>query len=181
MTPIKAMMNINNIVPAYVKMGFDVQPFIDDNFESAGEITSAMLYNEYNLILGKGLKESDLIIFNPADYGANFPEDGIYTSKNMLKNNPDLVKKFVNASIQGWKYAVDNPDETVEILMKNKSTDKNHQLKMLKTISSSIKVGGNISPLLNKKDYDFVYKTLKENGVLGKKEINFNEFYNEIK
>ncbi|HOV12890.1 MAG TPA: ABC transporter substrate-binding protein, partial [Spirochaetota bacterium] len=171
MTPIKAMMKINDVKPIYIKMGFDVQPFIDDKFDMAGEITSAMLYNEYNLILSKGLKESDLLIFNPADFGANFPEDGIYTTKDILKNKPDVVKKFVTASIQGWKYAIDNPDEAVEILLKNQAVDKSHQMKMLKTISSSIKVGGTVSSSLNKKDYDFVYNTLKENEMLGKKEV----------
>ena len=179
--PVRAMMSINNLQPTYIKMGFDVTPFVEDKFDLAGEVTSAMLYNEYNTIVSKGVAEKDLLVFNPADYGANFPEDGIYASINIIKSNPAMVKKFIQASIEGWDYAFKNPNETADILIKNGATDKAHQIKMLNSISSSFKRDKKISTLLEKKDFDFVYKTLKESQLLGKKEISYKDFFINIK
>ena len=179
--PIKAMMSINSIQPTYIKIGFDVQPFVEDKYDLAGEITSAMLYNEYNQILSKGIKEANLLVFNPADYGANFPEDGIYASKDMVKAKPETVKKFILASVEGWKYSFENPSETADILLKNGAIDKNHQIKMLNSIAISVKKGNNISTILEKKDFDFVLKTLKDSQLLGKKELKYNDFFINIK
>ena len=37
-----------------------------------------MWYNEYHLILNAGVNPEELTTFPMADYGMNFPEDGIY-------------------------------------------------------------------------------------------------------
>ena len=43
------------------------------------------------------------------------------TNDNMIKNNPSLVRRFVKASIRGWKEAMKpgNIDEAVSIAIKN--------------------------------------------------------------
>jgi ABC-type nitrate/sulfonate/bicarbonate transport system substrate-binding protein len=48
------------------------------------------------------------------DYGANFVTMTLITSDNTAKNNPDLVKKFVRATDKGLKYAVANPEKSVD-------------------------------------------------------------------
>ncbi len=42
------------------------------------DVASAMWYNEYHLLLEAGLNPKELSAFFLADYGFNFPEDGIY-------------------------------------------------------------------------------------------------------
>ena len=56
----------------------------------------------------KGVKLNRL---HPADFGLNFYGDTLYTQKSFLKENPELVKRFVEASISGWEYALKNKRE----------------------------------------------------------------------
>lgn len=40
----------------------------------------------------------------------------LITSDETIKNDPELVKKFMNATAKGYKFAIDNPKESAEIL-----------------------------------------------------------------
>ena len=40
----------------------------------------------------------------------------IFASNAFLKENPDLVKKFIAASLKGWSFALDNPAQAVKDL-----------------------------------------------------------------
>ncbi len=61
-------------------------------------------------------------IFTPRSSGIDFYGDNLFTSETMLKKNPETVKKFLNASLRGWRYALDNTDETIK-LIRNKYSD----------------------------------------------------------
>ncbi|MBI5539053.1 MAG: ABC transporter substrate-binding protein [Bacteroidia bacterium] len=52
----------------------------------------------------------------PRNYGVNFYSDCLFTSKEEVDNHPDRVRKFRNASIKGWKYALDHPEEIINII-----------------------------------------------------------------
>lgn len=80
-------------------------------------VASAMWYNEYHLLLNTGLNEDELIFFHYDDYGLSFPEDGIYVLEETLRNDPELCKGFVRASIDGWKYAFEHPEEALDVVM----------------------------------------------------------------
>ena len=42
---------------------------------------------------------------------------GIITNDKTIKNNPDLVKKFTQATQKGYEYAYANPDDAAQILV----------------------------------------------------------------
>ncbi len=52
----------------------------------------------------------------PADYGIGGYEGLVITTESTITEDPDLVKRFVQASYNGWRYALENPDEAAEIL-----------------------------------------------------------------
>lgn len=58
--------------------------------------------------------------FTEPDYGVpgNGDAIGIITSDKMIKEKPDLVRKFVQASQKGYEYAYANPDDAASILVK---------------------------------------------------------------
>lgn len=71
-------------------------------------------------------------IINPTDYGINFYGDTLFTTEDMIKNNPDLVRRFVRATLQGWEYAYSNPDEAVNYtLMYSDQLKRNHETAMM--------------------------------------------------
>ncbi len=40
----------------------------------------------------------------------------------MINSDPEIVEKFKRASLKGWKYAMSNQNEIIEIIMKNYNT-----------------------------------------------------------
>src|SRR3954471_14058532 len=59
---------------------------------------------------------AQLDVYRFADYGVPTVSTSIFASSDFLKSNPDLVKKFVAASLKGWSFAIDNPDKAVKDL-----------------------------------------------------------------
>ena len=51
-----------------------------------------------------------------ADYGVPTVSTSIFASETYLKDNAEVVKKFVAASLKGWSFAIDNPEKSVKDL-----------------------------------------------------------------
>ncbi|MCP4107214.1 MAG: ABC transporter substrate-binding protein [Desulfobacteraceae bacterium] len=122
-----------------IPQGFTIKPFLNGEID----VASAMRYNEYKQILDAGISEKDLKIFDFSELGMNLPEDGLYVRENFLKNNPEICRKVVAATVKGWKYAFAHKNETVslitEIAGKNDhKTTKNKQRWMLDVVESLI-------------------------------------------
>jgi NitT/TauT family transport system substrate-binding protein len=96
-----------------LKQGFNVDPLL----QKQAACVSAMTYNEYGQILDGGLKPEDLLVFNYRDEGVGMLEDGLYVLEDKLADPAfkDEMVRFVRASMKGWKYAVENPDEAAQI------------------------------------------------------------------
>ena len=139
------------------------------------DAASAMWYNEYHMILNAGLDADELTTFFLADHGMNSPEDGIYCIEETFRKNPSACCDFVRASIEGWKYAFDNMQEALDIVMKyvseaNVPTNKIHQKWMLERMKDLIMPPGEVIPIgtLALESYDQVALELKRNGLIDK-------------
>ncbi len=82
------------------------------------DVTSAMWFNEYHTILDSGIDPDELNVIFLRDQGMNFLEDGIYTMEKTVHKDPALATAFVTASLEGWRYAFDHPDEALNIVLK---------------------------------------------------------------
>ena len=82
------------------------------------DVTSAMWFNEYHTIIDSGVDPDELNVIFLRDQGMDFPEDGIYTKEKTLHKDPALATAFVAASLEGWRYAFDHPDEALDIVLK---------------------------------------------------------------
>ena len=68
----------------------------------------------------------------PTDYGVNLYADTLFTTEEMIEKNPDVVRRFVIATLQGWNYAYNNPDEAVSYtLMYSDILTKDHETRMM--------------------------------------------------
>ncbi len=100
------------------------------------DVVSAMWYNEYHTIFSAGVDPEELVVFRLSDYGADFPEDGLYCMEDTFKKDPRMCCDFVQASIEGWRWAFDHPEEALDIAMKyvneaHIATNRTHQKWML--------------------------------------------------
>ena len=50
----------------------------------------------------------------PIDYGIDFYGDTLFTRRSLARRNPELVEKFRRASLKGWEYAMEHPEEIAE-------------------------------------------------------------------
>lgn len=57
-------------------------------------------------------------IIYPDNYGVHFYADTIYTTDDLITTNPDLIVRFLRASLKGWTYAVENPADIPAMLLK---------------------------------------------------------------
>ena len=77
-------------------------------------------------------KGFETYIINPVDYGVNFYADTLFTTEKIIKENPDLVKRFVKATLEGWEYAYSHPDEAVNYtLMYSDQLTREHETAMM--------------------------------------------------
>lgn len=119
-----------------LKQGFNVDPLL----QKQAACISTMTYNEYGQVLDAGLSEDDLVTFKYEDQGVATLEDGLYTLEQAL-DDPQMVDKlarFVRASMKGWKYAEEHPDEAAEIVLENDETGAQtlaHQTRMMGEIA----------------------------------------------
>lgn len=177
----RAFINKYNLNVKIIHQSYSVNLFLRDGVD----VASAMWYNEYHTILNAGLNGDELTTFFFHKHGLNFPEDGIYTLEDTYKKDPDLCKSFVNASIEGWKYAFSHPEETLNIVMRGLKKEhipatRVHQKWMLERMKDLI-IPEDAHPPMGKllpDDYDRVAKGLKNNGLI--KEIPpFTSFFRE--
>jgi len=49
------------------------------------------------------------------DYGVNLYSTNLIVNEAFMKDRPDVVRRFVRASLRGWDYAVAHPEEAVSI------------------------------------------------------------------
>lgn len=53
-------------------------------------------------------------MIRPAEYGVSFYGDALFTCNDLIRDDPELVQKFVDATPAGWEYALENVDESVD-------------------------------------------------------------------
>lgn len=83
---------------------------------------------------------------------------GVITSDKTISSNPDLVKKFVEATKKGYEYAYSNPDNAAEILVKE-APDANLKPAFVKKSMKTIVDGQYWGDPSKIKDGSFVFGT----------------------
>lgn len=79
------------------------------------DVMSAYITDQPYYFKQQGVK---LNIINPLNYGFDFYGDILFTSQRELKQNPGRAERFLKASLQGWKYALEHPEEVIHIIHK---------------------------------------------------------------
>ncbi len=60
-----------------------------------------------------------ITVLKPSAYGVDFYGDSLFTTEAFAKSNPDIVRRFVEATLEGWQYALENPDAIVTRITKD--------------------------------------------------------------
>ena len=145
-----------------LKQGFNVDPLL--NGQAA--CISTMTYNEYWQVIDAGLTPEDLVTFKYEDQGVATLEDGLYVLEENLEDPAfvDKMERFVRASMKGWKYAEENPEEAAMIVLDYDETGaqtEGHQVRMMGEIA---KLTAGSNGALEEADYQRTVSSLLAGG-----------------
>ncbi|RBI85902.1 ABC transporter substrate-binding protein [Rhodosalinus halophilus] len=145
-----------------LKQGFNVDPLL----QRQADCISTMTYNEYWQVIDAGVSPEELVTFKYEDQGVATLEDGLWVLEEDLQD-PEFVDKmarFVAASMRGWKYAEENPDEAAMIVLDNDATGaqtEKHQKRMMGEVA---KLTAGSDGTLDPADYERTVETLLSGG-----------------
>ncbi|WP_210480819.1 ABC transporter substrate-binding protein [Naasia sp. SYSU D00948] len=128
-----------------VQQQFDMNAFLAGDIDAA----QAMTYNEYAQVLetvnpatGELYQPEDLNVIDWNEVGTAMLQDAIWADAERLADDEEYAETtvaFIKASIKGWIYARDNPEEAAEIVTAAGSTlGTSHQLWMTNEVNKLI-------------------------------------------
>lgn len=80
----------------------------------------------------------------PSDYGVNLYADTLFTTEEMIKTKPDVVRKVVEATIKGWEEALKNPEQAVTYTLQySDKLTREHETKMMNASIPLVKPDNN--------------------------------------
>lgn len=123
----------------YLSQSFDMDGFDDGSITLA----SAMTYNELGLVKNSyegGYGYGDTVgTIDMNDEGVAMLEDNIFCTKAFAEANPNTVKAFIAASLKGWEYACENPEEAAQIVYEaGSSVSSEHQSYMASEVKKLV-------------------------------------------
>ena len=127
----------------------------------------------------------EINIIYPDDYGVHFYADTLFTTDDFMAKNPDLVRRFLRASLKGWTFAVENPEKTGEVVL-NYVPEADPELENDKMIASIplVNTGEDYIGWMKPEVWAGMERTLREQGVLTNpldlKEVYTMQFLEEL-
>jgi len=145
-----------------LKQGFNVDPLI----QRQADCISTMTYNEYWQVIDAGVSPDELITFKYEDQGVATLEDGLYVLEENLADEAfaGKMERFVRASMKGWKWAEENPEDAALIVLDYDETGaqtEGHQIRMMGEIA---KLTAGSNGTLDPADYERTVESLLSGG-----------------
>lgn len=145
-----------------LKQGFNVDPLL----QREADCISTMTYNEYGQVLDAGVNPDELVTFKYEEQGVATLEDGIYVLEENLADPvfEDKMVRFVRASMAGWKYAEENPEEAAGIVLDNDETGAQTEAAQVRMMGEIAKLTAGSNGALDEADYERTVATLLAGG-----------------
>lgn len=145
-----------------LKQGFNVDPIL--NGQAA--CVSTMTYNEYWQVIDAGLSPDDLTTFKYEDQGVATLEDGLYALEENLADPAfeDKMVRFVRASMKGWKWAEENPEDAAMIVLDYDETGAQTEAHQVRMMGEIAKLTAGSNGALVEADYERTVASLLAGG-----------------
>lgn len=92
-----------------VPQSFDIQKFLK------GEMDAMSAYSTDETF---ALEEAGVsyTVLSPIMAGIDYYGDVLFTTSELIRTDPEMVRKFRKASLDGWNYAMDHPAELIDLI-----------------------------------------------------------------
>ncbi len=153
-----------------IQIGYDATELLNGETD----VSTGYVINEPQRVIELGY-EVNIILF--ADYGVDTYADVLFATEATINNNPELVERFLRATLNGWRYAIENEEEAVDIVLEY-ATDRtrSHETYMLKQSIPLIHTGDSPIGWMERIKWKNVHDILLESGII-EKEIDIDQIY----
>jgi ABC-type nitrate/sulfonate/bicarbonate transport system substrate-binding protein len=97
---------------------------IEDLISGKVSAFNSYMTNEPYFLKQRGF---DFTVIDPSTYGIDFYSDVLFTSEQEIDEHPQRVAAFRRATLQGWRYAMDHPDEIIDLLVNKYNVPKSKE------------------------------------------------------
>ncbi len=145
-----------------LKQGFNVDPLL----QRQADCISTMTYNEFGQVLDAGVSPDELVTFKYEDVGVATLEDGLYALEANLADPAfvDRMVRFVRASMKGWKWAEENPEDAAMIVLDNDETGAQTEAHQVRMMGEIAKLTAGSNGALDEADFNRTVQTLLAGG-----------------
>ena len=145
-----------------LKQGFNVDPLL----QRQADCISTMTYNEFGQVLDAGVSTDELVTFKYEDVGVATLEDGLYVLESNLADADfaDRMVRFVRASMKGWKWAEENPDDAAMIVLDNDASGAQTEAHQKRMMGEVAKLTAGSNGALDPADYERTVASLLSGG-----------------
>ena len=169
-----AMMNRLDIPLDSIRM-VPFEPDFKGIIHGTVDVTPTYFINGAVRLKRKGLK---YMMIWPDDYGVHCFSDTLVTTTEMIEKKPDLVFRFLRATLRGWRFAVGNPEEAVEITLPYvKKGDRELQNEMMNALIPLVHTGENRIGWMCDKDWSSFIRLLEDQNLLKKGRVEPGKAY----
>lgn len=160
----RALLNRNNMKSSDVKevpIQFDMGPFVNNIID----VLPAYVTNQPITLRSQGIQVN---VITAASQGLSYYGNVFFTTSDMLKKDPDTVKRFVRAVRDGWNHALSNKADAVAAIEAVTKDFKPADLeKIYDAVMPFIRPDEKDVPLLGmtKSRWESTYQVLKDAGL----------------
>ena len=97
---------------------------IDDLVTGKVDAFNSYLTNEPFYLQQNGVEYS---VLSPGTYGIDFYSDILFTTEQEVEDHPQRVAAFRRATLKGWRYAMDHPQEIIDLLVNKYHVNKSRE------------------------------------------------------
>lgn len=123
-----------------IEHSFDIQDFIDGKVDAMSGLLSHQTFELTN----RGINYN---IIHPAQYGFFMSAVNLFSSIDEVRQHPQRTQRFLNASTAGWQYALDHPEETVQLIHQRYATDTALEALTFEATITEQMIARNLHPL----------------------------------
>ena len=160
-----AMLNTADIEDQYLQL-IGINPDISILLNDETDI-----YNGYSTNEPYFLRQQNVpfVSFVPGDYGIDFYGDTLITTEAIIDKDPQMVDAFVKATLLGWEYAVNHPEQVVELILAKYNSQQKTREHLLFEAKESIKmILPNLVPVgyMHEKRWQHIQQIFMEQGYI---------------
>jgi len=160
----EALLAVYDIDPSEVniveRLDYTTAPLVSGEVD----VIDAWVTNEMSTLDAQGIEANAIF---PFEYGVDMYPDVLFTSEEVIENNPELVEAFLAATLAGIQMSVDDPDTAAEHVL---SRDENFNIEELSVALSRavpfFSPAGNPPGMMDSETWDVAQDVMLDTGVL---------------